>query len=330
MNAKVSNEPGNWRYLRAWQPGVVFTAAYAFPLWIFFGELSVPVCFASLVLLGPSSLFLLRRACRDAPRPIEPGRGFAASIFCAFSLFLLVFAGLGFEPGQAYGSMLVAASGLFFWLGGWRLLFALIPAFLPAVLPLPPVMAELQKLSAEFWGHVEYLAVRVMDFLLVPNGAGPEGIDIAGGISIGSGFLDSPDLCFLAACISLAVPLLAGCPWPAALLVAAASLLLSPFAAVLSLVAEAIAAFHFGVRVPAFAPMFATCALVLLSAALLNGPAVRLASIFRQDRDGVVAHADSIFAGVWIDGWLFFFAGLLLAAGAACTFLLASAPGGAP
>jgi hypothetical protein len=226
--------------------------------------------------------------------------------------------------------MLVAASGLFFWLGGWRLLFALIPAFLPALLPLPPVMAELQKLSAEFWGHVEYLAVRVMDFLLVPNGAGPEGIDIAGGISIGSGFLDSPDLCFLAACISLAVPLLAGCPWPAALLVAAASLLLSPFAAVLSLAAEAIAAFHFGVRVPAFAPMFATCALVLLSAALLNGPAVRLASIFRQDGDGVVAHADSIFAGVWIDGWLFFFAGLLLAAGAVCTFLLASAPGGAP
>jgi hypothetical protein len=75
--------------------------------------------------------------------------------------------------------------------------------------------------------------------------------------------------------------------------------------------------------------MFATCALVLLSAALLNCPAVRLASIFRQDRDGSLAHADSIFAGVWIDGWLFFFAGLLLAVGAVCTYLLLAAPEGA-
>jgi len=167
--------------LRIWHFAIPAVLCYAVPLGVHLQTLwQSGGAFAAMV-AALASIPLIRESCRTAPRPLEHGSGVLCLLLIEIATLLILWAGVELNTGLAYVSFVIACAAGALWLGAWPLFFALSPVWVLAVLLTPFAISLFTDFSLQIWNDLLALASRLLDFCLVPNGIGDEGITLTGG-----------------------------------------------------------------------------------------------------------------------------------------------------
>jgi exosortase len=134
--------------------------------------------FFPLALAGAG--FLAWTRLEEVPRPLQAGARFVTAPIIGFSFLFLAAATVLWSPWLGAVSAMIGLAGAVWWVGGWRLLKAMIPAGLLLVLIIPPPFNLDTNLTLE----LRRLAVRwsssVLDAIELPHSVTGNVIEIPG------------------------------------------------------------------------------------------------------------------------------------------------------